>query len=103
MTQPTQTLPDRYKPFIVINLAQDLVLAVVLNVAAIFCFFVTSWLLKLFTNLVHLELAGSPLSQGFGVSEAIWLLVLIVIILVIHELIHGFFSTSSPAQNRYSD
>lgn len=91
MQQPTRTLPDGYKPYVVINLAKDIVLAVILNAAAILGFFACTWLLKLFSGLVHPELAGASLTEGFGLLEAFGLLILTVIILVVHEVIHGLF------------
>jgi hypothetical protein len=91
MAQSTQTLPDGYKPVYVINLAKDKFLAIVLNLAALVVVLLSFWLLGIFTKWVHPDLSSSIISIKFGLPDIIFLLFLVILNLIVHELIHGVF------------
>ena len=91
MTQPTQTLPVNYQPVYIINLAKNKVLAVVLNLAALVIVLLSFWLLGIFTKWIHPDLSGTAISIKFGLSDIIFLLLLVILNLIVHELIHGVF------------
>ncbi len=91
MTQSTQTLPDGYQSVYVINLAKNKLLAVVLNLAALAVVLLSFWLLGIFTKWVHSDLSGTAISIKFGVPDIIFLLFLVILNLIVHELIHGVF------------
>jgi hypothetical protein len=91
VTQSTQSLPDNYQPVYIINLAKNKLLAVVLNLAALFVVLLSFWLLGIFTKWIHPDLSRTIISVKFGLSEIIFLLFLVVLNLVVHELIHGVF------------
>jgi hypothetical protein len=99
MTLSTQTLPDGYQSVYVINLAKNKLLAVVLNLAALVVVLLSFWLLGIFTNWVRPELTKSLISIKFGLID--FLLFLVVLNLIVHELIHGvffwLFTHSKPA------
>jgi hypothetical protein len=91
MTQSSQTLPDNYQPVYVINLAKNKLLAVVLNLAALVVVLLSFWLMWIYTKWIHPDLSRILISVKFGLSEIIFLLLLVVLNLVVHELIHGVF------------
>jgi len=91
MTQSTQTLPDGYQRLFIINLAKNIVLAIVLNIASLFVIVLSFWLLMLFAKVMHPEFSNTLFSLQFGLLESIILIILVVFNLVIHELIHGMF------------
>jgi hypothetical protein len=101
MTLSTQTLPDGYQSVYVINLAKNKLLAVVLNLAALVVVLLSFWLLGIFTNWVRPELTKSLISIKFGLLDILFLLFLVVLNLIVHELIHGvffrLFTHSKPA------
>ena len=94
MISSTQTLPDGYIQTHEINLAKNKGLAVLLNVAGLFIFFFSFWLLGSFANWVRPGLVSSTFTFQLNLStigQLLGLLVLVALILVVHELIHGFF------------
>ncbi len=91
MTQSTQILPDGYQPVYIINLAKNKLLAVVLNLAALIVVLLSFWLLGIFTKWVHPDLSGTAISIKFGLPDIIFLLFLVILNLIVHELIHGVF------------
>jgi hypothetical protein len=52
---------------------------------------VSFWLLGIFTKWIHPDLSGTAISIKFGLPDIIFLLFLVVLNLIIHELIHGVF------------
>jgi hypothetical protein len=100
MTQTTQTLPDGYQPVYVINLAKNKVLAVVLNFAALLVVLFSFWMLGIFTKWIHPDLSRTLIRIKFDLPDIIFLIVLVILNLVVHELIHGvffwYFTRSKP-------
>jgi len=94
MISSTRTLPDGYIQTHEINLAKTKGLAVLLNIAGLFIFFFSFWLLGSFANWVRPGLVSSTLAFQVNLStigQLLGLLALVVLILVAHELFHGFF------------
>lgn len=94
MISSTQTLPDGYIQTHEINLAKNKVLAVILNVVGFFIFFFSNVLLRSFANWVRPGLLSSTYTFTVNLStigQLLALLALVALILVVHELIHGFF------------
>jgi hypothetical protein len=94
MLSSTQTLPEGYIQTHEIDLAKNKWLAVLLNIAGFFIFILSFALLGLFASRVHPGLLIGTLSILIDLStlgQLLGLLAAAAIILVMHELIHGFF------------
>jgi hypothetical protein len=91
MPRPTQTLPDGYVQVFSIDLATNKTMAIVLNLAALGVILLTFWLLAIFAGWARPELTGAAFSLGFNLTDLLWLVVLVVVNMVLHELIHGVF------------
>ncbi len=89
MITSTQTLPAGYVQSAEINLKKDKRLIILLNIVAFFIFILMFYLLSGFTALVR------PDIKNFSATITIWnmlsLLGLTVLMLIIHEGIHGVF------------
>ena len=89
MNKSTQTLPDGYAQSSEINLKKDKRLTIVLNIVALFIFIISFYMLSIFGAVVR---TGTMNFSGSGSVGALIILIgLTVFILIIHELIHGFF------------
>jgi len=94
MISSTRTLPDGYIQTHEINLAKNKGLAILLNIVGFIVFALSFVLLGLFVRWSRPELATITFSIRGGLStilQLLGLLVLVAIITVVHELIHGFF------------
>jgi hypothetical protein len=94
MFSSTQTLPDGYVQTHEINLKKSPLLAVILNIAGVFIFFLSFWLLEIFTTWVRPGLLEKYASFTVNLSTIGYLMALLVLAaltLGAHELIHGFF------------
>lgn len=89
MITSTQTLPDGYVQSDEINLKKDKRLAIVLNVLAFLIFIFIFYLLSLFGAM--LRTGTTNISGSISAGAMILLIGLTVFILIVHELIHGFF------------
>jgi hypothetical protein len=85
----TQTLPDGYVQSGEINLKKDKRLAIVLNILAFLIFIFIFYLLSLFGAM--LRTGTTNISGSISAGAMILLIGLTVFILIVHELIHGFF------------
>lgn len=98
MNASTQTLPAGYIRTAEINLKKDLKLAIILNVVALIVFVVVFILLSSSIVLVRPEVRN--FSENVTVLKVLGVLGLTVVILVVHEIIHGvffwLFSRSKP-------
>ena len=89
MNTSTQTLPGEYVQSGEINLKKNKRLAILLNIVAFFVFIASFFLLSIFGSVFRsgtMNISGSVSAGGLLI-----LLGLTVIVLLIHELIHGFF------------
>jgi hypothetical protein len=94
MISSTQTLPDGYIQTHEINLAKNKGLAVILNIVGFFIFVFSFVLLGSFANWLRPGLLSSTYTFTVNLStigQLLALLALVALILVVHELIHGFF------------
>jgi len=94
MISSTRTLPDGYIQTQEINLAKNKGLAILLNIVGFIIFGLSFVLLGSFVRWARPELATITFSIRGGLStilQLLGLLVLVAIITVVHELIHGFF------------
>lgn len=89
MNTSTQTLPDGYAQTGEVNLKKDKRLAVILNILAFFVFIVSFILLSIFGTA--LRSGTTNISGSISAGAMILLIGLTVFILIVHELIHGFF------------
>jgi hypothetical protein len=89
MITSTQTLPDGYVQSGEINLKKDKRLAIVLNILAFLIFIFIFYLLSLFGAM--LRTGTTNISGSISAGAMILLIGLTVFILIVHELIHGFF------------
>jgi hypothetical protein len=89
MITSTQTLPDGYVQSDEINLKKDKRLAIVLNILAFLIFIFIFYLLSLFGAM--LRTGTTNISGSISAGAMILLIGLTVFILIVHELIHGFF------------
>jgi hypothetical protein len=94
LNSSTQTLPDGYIRTVEINLAKDKGLAVLLNIVGLFISILAFILTGLFTRFAR----PAPFSEVFifkadlsTMGQLLVLVVFVVVSLVVHELIHGFF------------
>ena len=89
MITSTQTLPEGYAQSGEINLKKNKRLAITLNIVAPFGAVISFYLLSSFAALVRpgiMNLSGTITAGGVAVVVG-----LVVLLLTIHELIHGFF------------
>jgi hypothetical protein len=94
MLSSTQTLPENYIRTYEIDLAKNKWLAVLLNIAGFFIFILSFALLGLFASRVHPGLFRGRYSILLDLSmlgQLLGLLAAAALMLVAHELIHGFF------------
>jgi hypothetical protein len=85
----TQTLPHGYTQTGEVNLKKDKRLAIVLNILAFLIFILIFYLLSLFGAM--LRSGTTNISGSISAGAMILLIGLTVFILIVHELIHGFF------------
>jgi hypothetical protein len=91
MPQSTQTLPDGYEQVFSIDMATNKSMAIVLNLAGLVVMFFTFWLLAIFVTWVRPELAGTSFSLSFNLTGLLFLVLLVIVTMGVHEMIHGFF------------
>lgn len=89
MNTSTQALPDGYVQSDEINLKKDKRLMLLLNIIALFAFVVSFILLSIFVSLVRFGVTS--VSGDVSAGVLLMLVGLTVMILILHELIHGFF------------
>lgn len=89
MNTSTQTLPHGYTQTGEVNLKKDKRLAIVLNILAFLIFILIFYLLSLFGAM--LRSGTTNISGSISAGAMILLIGLTVFILIVHELIHGFF------------
>jgi len=89
MNTPTQTLPDGYAQSGEINLKKDKRLAIILNIVSFFVFIISFILLSIFGAALRTDTLN--ISGSISAEAMIILLGLTVFVLILHELIHGFF------------
>jgi hypothetical protein len=89
MNISTQTLPTGYIQSAEINLKKDKRLTILLNVGAFIVFIPMFYLLSGFTALVRPDITNFSVTITFG--KMLGALGLTVIVLIIHEIIHGLF------------
>lgn len=98
MNISTQTLPGNYVQSIEINLKKNKRLTILLNISAIFAFILCYVLFSIFGRGVRLGTLS--ISGSFSLSVLLTLVGLTIIVLVVHELIHGLlfwvFTRSRP-------
>jgi hypothetical protein len=89
MNTSTQALPDGYVQSAEINLKKDKRLAILLNIGAFIIFIPMFYLLSRFIALVRPDITNFSVTITIGkVLSAIGL---VVLVLIIHEIIHGLF------------
>jgi hypothetical protein len=98
MNTSTQTLPVEYVQSGEINLKKNKRLAILLNIAAFFVFILSFIPLSIYGGMVR---SGTTnISGSITVGTMLILIGLTVMVLIIHELIHGFlfwvFTRSKP-------
>ncbi len=92
MNNSTQTLPDDYFKVDEINLSKNKGLSILLNLAAVIIFVPSLMLLGLFLRWARPELTTNALLYiTLDLFKMIALLVFVILTMLIHELIHGFF------------
>lgn len=89
MTKPTQTLPDGYIQSDEINLKKDKRLTILLNIGAFIVFILMFYLLTGFIALVRPDIKN--FSETITIGKMLGALGLTVVVLIIHEIIHGLF------------
>ena len=89
MNTSTKTLPEGYVQSGEINLKKNKRLAITLNIVAFFVGILSFFLLSSFAALVRPSLMNTSGSITVGVWAV--MLGLVVLLMTIHELIHGFF------------
>lgn len=98
MTGPTQVLPAGYTQSAEINLKKNIRLMIALNIAALGIFILFFYFLPVLSALVRPEIKAFSVKITLGTIISTF--VLTVIILMIHECIHGaffwFFTHSRP-------
>jgi hypothetical protein len=94
LNSSTQTLPDGYTRTVEINLAKNKGLAILLNIIGLFISILAFVLAGLFTHFARPRSFAEAFVFKVDLSTMGLLLVLVVFVvvgLVAHELIHGFF------------
>jgi hypothetical protein len=89
MNTSTQTLPDGYVQSDEINLKKDMRLAILLNIGAFIIFIPMFYLLSGFTALVRPDITN--FSATITIGKVFSAIGLVVLVLIIHEIIHGLF------------
>ena len=89
MNNSTKTLPEGYAQSGEINLKKNKRLAIILNIAAVFVFFPSFFLLSRFAALIRPGIMNLAGTIRLGMVAA--LIGLYAISVIIHELIHGIF------------
>ena len=89
MNTSTKTLPEGYDKSGEINLKKNRRLAIILNIVAIFVAVPSFFLLLSFAALVRPGMMNTSGTITAGVAAVV--VGLVVMLLTIHELIHGFF------------
>ena len=89
MNSSTQTLPGDYVQSGEINLKKNKRLAIFLNIAAFFVFMLSLVLLSFFVRVVRPDTQNT--SGNITLGTMLIMVGLTVIVLITHELIHGFF------------
>lgn len=89
MNTPTQTLPNGYVQSAEINLKKDKRLNILLNIGAFIVFILMFFLLSGFTALVRPDITNFSVTITIG--KMLGALGLTVIVLILHEIIHGLF------------
>jgi hypothetical protein len=104
MISATRTLPDGYIQTHEINLAKNKRLAILLNIVGFIIFVLSFVLLGLFVRRVRTDLSTITFTMRGDLSALLQLLglfLLVALIMVVHELIHGLFfwvfTRSKPA------
>jgi hypothetical protein len=90
----TPSLPDHYQLAAEIDLAKNKKLALLLNGLGFLAFFAICWLLAVFVASVRPGISLTQFSIRISLAtlwQVVLLFILILVNLVIHELIHGFF------------
>lgn len=88
---PTKELPEDYQLLYSLNLSKNIVALIALNVAALPVFFIAGWAfvrLSIWLRPAYWQ-SGEMLVLGAG--ELIGVLAAIVLMLVVHEAVHGVF------------
>jgi hypothetical protein len=89
MNYSTQTLPAGYIQSGQIDLKKDKRLAILLNISAFILFIPMFYLLSGFTTLVRPDITN--FSETITIGKMLGALGLTVIVLILHEIIHGLF------------
>jgi len=89
MNTSTQTLPDGYVQSGEINLKKDKRLAILLNIGALIIFIPMFYLLSRFIALVRPDITNFSVTITIG--KVFGAIGLVVLVLIIHEIIHGLF------------
>ncbi len=89
MNTSTQTLPTGYAQSAEINLKQDKRLTLLLSIGAFIVFILMFYLLTGFIDLVRPDVKN--FSETITIGKMLGALGLTVIVLIIHEIIHGLF------------
>jgi len=89
MNTSTQTLPNGYTQSDEINLKKDKRLTILLNIGAFIVFILMFYLLTGFIALVRPDI--NNFSETITIGKMLGTLGLTVIVLIIHEIIHGLF------------
>ena len=94
MSSATRSLPENYVLKDNIDLSQDLRLAIWLNIAATILFFISIWCCYLYLAWLRPELIKQSFSieiDAASLLKILGVLIIILVNLVLHEAIHGFF------------
>ena len=89
MNNSIQTLPAGYVQSVEINLKKDKRLIILLNIGAFILFILIFYLLSGFTALVRPDITN--FSGNITIATMLSLLGLVVLVLILHEIIHGLF------------
>ena len=89
MNTSTQTLPDGYVQSDEINLKKDMRLAILLNIGAFIIFIPMFYLLSGFMAVVRPDITN--FSVTITIEKVLGAIGLVVLVLIIHEIIHGLF------------
>jgi len=89
MNTSTQTLPAGYAQSGEINLKKDKRLTILLSIGALVVFVLMFYLLSIFTAFVRPDVKN--FSENITIVKLLGALGLTVVVLVIHEIIHGLF------------
>jgi hypothetical protein len=91
----TKVLSKDFHPVYSINLSTDTKMVVILNLVGVLITGITLGLAWIFTSLVRKNFSTDPIFSKeikFNPLEGLfWLLAIVIITLVVHELIHAFF------------